>query len=275
MILVVIFWIIALLVNSSITFFTGIYQTWYWDLIMVLLLPVTYLLIVGLYIAIIAFISLFLYSDKEIEKPKKGSVFIVKQSFKVIMDLAFIRVKRTGMENVPTDTKFLIVSNHRSNFDPFPISYYFKGNIANVSKPSNLTMPIYGNFIRRCGYITMPRDDDFAAVKSIVKAANFIKKQITSVVIFPEGTRNKTNENILEFKGGSFKIATKAKCPIVAVALTNTDKVHKRWPFKPTTVYMDVVGVYNYDDYKDMNTQELSSIIQKKIEEKYLERNNA
>ncbi|MCR5112888.1 MAG: 1-acyl-sn-glycerol-3-phosphate acyltransferase [Acholeplasmatales bacterium] len=275
MILVIIFWIIALCVNGSITYFTGIYNLWYWDLIMVALLPITYLLVVGIYIAIVAFISLFFYSDKEITKPKPISAFFIKQSFRVIMGLSFIRVKRTGMENVPNDTKFLIISNHKSNFDPFPISYYFKGNIANVSKPSNLKMPVYGNFIKRCGYISMPRDDDFAAVKSIVKAANFIKNQITSVVIFPEGTRNKTEDPILEFKSGSFKIATKAKCPIVAVSLANTDEIHKRWPFKPTTVYMDVVGVYKYEDYKDMNTQELSSMIQEKIKEKYLERTKA
>ena len=275
MILEIILWIIALCVNGSITYFTGIYDLWYWDLIMIILLPITYLIVVGIYILIVAFFSLFFYGKKEITKPKPISVFIIKQSFRIIMGLSRIKVIRTGMANVPYDTKFLIISNHKSNFDPFPISYYFKGNIANVTKPSNLDMPIYGNFIKRCGYIPMPRDDDFAAVKSIVKAANFIKNQITSVVIFPEGTRNKTNEPILEFKSGSFKIATKSKCPIVAVSLANTDNIHKRWPLKRTTIYMDVVGVYNYDDYKDMNTQELSSMIQNKILEKYLERTKA
>ena len=46
----------------------------------------------------------------------------------------------------------------------------------------------------------------------------YIKKGI-SICIFPEGTRSKNGNHMLEFHGGSFKCATKAKCPILPIAL--------------------------------------------------------
>ena len=49
--------------------------------------------------------------------------------------------------------------------------------------------------------------------------------------IAPEGTRN-SGEGLLEFKPGSLKMAEKAGCPIVPVAITNANKVfedHLPW----------------------------------------------
>ena len=129
-------------------------------------------------------------------------------------------------------------------------------------------MPVYGNFIKNCAFVPMPREDDFAAVKSIVRASKIIKEQNSSMVIFPEGTRNKTDDILLNFHAGSFKIAQRAKCPIVVVALTNTDTISMN--LKRNDIYMDVVKVYTPEEVVAMNTVDLANETSELIKKQYL-----
>ena len=64
----------------------------------------------------------------------------------------------------------------------------------------------------------MDRNDIRQSLQVIVNVTNEVKNG-RNYLIFPEGTRSKMGNEMLEFKGGSFKAATKAKCPIVPVAL--------------------------------------------------------
>ena len=59
---------------------------------------------------------------------------------------------------------------------------------------------------------------------------------------------------MLEFKGGSFKAATKAKCPIVPVALIDSFKPFDTNSIAPVTVLVHFLKPLYYDDYKDMKT---------------------
>ena len=260
--------IIAFIINAVITYFTGIYTIWYWDLIMVALIPITFVLLLPLYILFMAICNLFMRGKKEVNKPKRFASFITKETYKLVLDIFNVKVHKSGLDLVPENEKFLIVSNHRSNWDPFPIGYFFPGNIADVTKPENLSMPIYGNFIKNCAFVPMPRDDDFKAVKSIVRSSKIIKDQASSMVIFPEGKRNKTDDILLDFHAGSFKIAQRAKCPIVVVCLTNTDSISMN--LKRNHIYMDVVKVYNPDQVVAMSTQDLANETSELIKKQYL-----
>ena len=91
-----------------------------------------------------------------------------------------------------------------------------------------------------------------------VKAAEYLKNQQVSVGIFPEGTRNKTSEPLLEFKNGAFKIATKAKCPVVIAALKNTRKVQHNFPWKKTDIYVNI-DVIPAEEVAESNTAQLSA----------------
>ena len=63
-----------------------------------------------------------------------------------------------------------------------------------------------------------------------------ILKSNELLLIFPEGTRSKEGNNVQEFKGGSFKAATKARCPIVPVALIDSFKPFDTNSIEPVTV---------------------------------------
>ena len=69
-------------------------------------------------------------------------------------------------------------------------------------------------------------------------------------------------------KGGSFKSATKAQCPIVPVALIDSFKPFDTNTIKPVTVQVHFMEPLLYEEYKDMKTTEIAALVQKRIQEK-------
>lgn len=68
------------------------------------------------------------------------------------------------------------------------------------------------------------REDARQGLKTILLGIEYIKSG-ASLVIFPEGTRSKSDKEMLPFKDGSFKLATKTGCPIVPLAINNTSAI--------------------------------------------------
>ena len=86
-------------------------------------------------------------------------------------------------------------------------------------------------------------------------------------IIFPEGTRSKNGNNLLEFKGGSFKAATKAKCPIVPVAVIDSYKAFDTNSIKYVKVKIVILPALFYENYKDMKTTEIAEVVKGRIQE--------
>lgn len=179
-----------------------------------------------------------------------------------------VKIEINGLELLPEDGRYLMVSNHRSLFDPVTMAAAFKNQeYVYISKPSNFKIPIAGKVMHKCGCLALNREDNREALVTIKRAAEIIGNDSASVVIYPEGTRSQKDE-LLPFHAGSFKIAQKANVPVVAVAMRNTDKVVHRGPIRKTTVYIDVVGVIDSDYVKTHNTKETAQLAQSMIQER-------
>lgn len=87
-------------------------------------------------------------------------------------------------------------------------------------------------------------------------------------LIFAEGTRSRKGNQLLDFKGGSFKSATNAKCPIVPVALIDSFKAFDTNSTKKLNVQIHYLKPLYYEDYKDMKTTEIASLVSSMIQEK-------
>ena len=112
----------------------------------------------------------------------------------------------------------------------------------------------------------MDRNDIRQSLQVIVNVTNEVKNG-RNYLIFPEGTRSKMGNEMLEFKGGSFKAATKAKCPIVPVALIDSFKAFDTGSVKKLTVQVHFLEPIYYEEYKDMKTTEIASEVKRRIEE--------
>lgn len=173
--------------------------------------------------------------------------------------LARLRIRFDGAEKVPWDRRFLLVSNHCSNFDPIITWYYLrKNNMIFVSKGENFKVPLFGGIIRKCGFLRIDRDDPKESMRTLMKAADLIKRDEASVGIYPEGTRNRMpEEGLLSFHNGVFKVAQMAKVPIVVAALHGTGNIRKRYPWRSTRVRLEILEVIPVEEISGRRTAEI------------------
>lgn len=175
-----------------------------------------------------------------------------------------VRPVVTGKEKLP-DTPFLLVCNHRSLFDPMIIMKELCDyNIAFVSKPSNLRIPMVGDVACSAGFLAINRENDREALKTILRAADYLKRGVCSMCIFPEGTRTRTGK-LQDFHAGSFKIAQRANVPLVIACVRDTEKASHRLFLRPTKAYLDILEVLPAQQVKAMNTRDLAEYSRNKI----------
>lgn len=134
------------------------------------------------------------------------------------LGLAGIRYQVIGRENVPKDRAVVFCSNHQSNVDPPVLFRALHRRLHILYKAELRKIPVLGRVIEAGGFIPVERDNRDAAFASIERAAESIRSG-NSFLIFPEGTRSKTDE-LLPFKKGGFVMACSAQAPIVPVAIT-------------------------------------------------------
>lgn len=242
-----------------------LYTTTWTIVIAILAIPLLYLVWFLVYLIILFIWSLFINKKKEINKPNKFYYWMCRQTSAQLVLLSNTKVHVTGLDKIPNDRRVLFVSNHTSNFDQIVLLKILKQKpIICITKPENEKIPIMGAFIHKTGYITIDRENNFNALSSILKGVRYLKSDLADMYVAPEGTRSKTGE-LLPFKAGAFKIATKAEAPIVVISLLNCNKIHKNFPFKRTHVYMDVINVIYSEEYETMNSVEISDFVRNEI----------
>lgn len=176
-----------------------------------------------------------------------------------------VMIDAYGVENIPDENGFMFFPNHQGLYDvlaildvcPKPFSVVAKKEIANIQflKQVFACMKAY----------MIDRDDIKQSLQVIINVTNEVKKG-RNYLIFPEGTRSKNGNELLEFKGGSFKAATKAKCPIVPVALIDSFKPFDTNTTSQVTVQVHFLKPLYYEDYKDMNTKEIAALVRERIQ---------
>lgn len=176
-----------------------------------------------------------------------------------------VTIDAYGVENIPDENGFIFFPNHQGLYDvlaildvcPKPFSVVAKKEIANIQflKQVFACMKAY----------MIDRDDIKQSLQVIINVTNEVKKG-RNYLIFPEGTRSKNGNELLEFKGGSFKAATKAKCPIIPVALIDSFKPFDTNTTSQVTVQVHFLKPLYYEDYKDMNTKEIAALVRERIQ---------
>lgn len=169
-----------------------------------------------------------------------------------------------GKENIPTEGQYLVVTNHLSRFDPMLAIILMKDfKLAFISKPENFKTPIAGIAIKWNHFIPIDRSNPKNGLVAIVQAVDMVKNGGFSIGVCPEGTRNATDEPMLPFHPGSFKIAMKTGIPVLLMAMVGTEKIGVNAPWKRTAVKVKVLGTLDPKDFK--NTTDLSEAAHNQI----------
>ena len=155
-----------------------------------------------------------------------SSLRIIQTVFKFILKVTGADITIIGHENVPKDQAVLYIGNHRSFFDIL-LTYVLCPDLTGyVAKKEMEPIPLLSTWMRYLHCLFLDRKDIKEGMKTILQGIELLKNG-TSIYIAPEGTRNK-GEELLEFHEASFKLADKAKCPIIPVAINNTDEVFEK-----------------------------------------------
>ncbi len=223
--------------------------------------------IVLAYVLLIIISSLFVNMKKEYDKESRYYRFLLNSSTFFATKLIRIKLHVTGKNQLPKG-RYLMVSNHRSKFDPI-LSWLVFGDqqLSFISKPENFKVPVYGRLIHRLCFMPIDRENPRNALKTIIRAADLITRDVASVAVYPEGTRN-YDEGLLPFHNAVFKIAQKANVPIVIVTVKNTYEIQKNYPLHRSHVYIDVVKVLDANEIKKKKTAELGDFIRDTMLEK-------
>lgn len=210
----------------------------------------------GLWLVILTLWGQFL---KRKPSPSKPSLFycgVIHQTVITLFWAINIHVRVRGASKLPKE-KVLYVNNHISNFDPMAMLASFRHPLVAVTKPENMKFPIAGPFVKMAGFIPINRENPVEGIKSIERASQYLKENLADVNICPEGTRNKTDQLLLEFHAGSFHAAMDVKAPIAVVCVKGTKEIAKRAPWRPTFVYLDVLKVIMPEEYEGLSSQQV------------------
>ncbi len=176
-----------------------------------------------------------------------------------------VTIDAHGVENIPKENGFIFFPNHQGLYDVLPVIQASPVPFSIVAKKELAHIPFLGQIFACMGVYLMDREDLRQSMRVIQQVAKDVSGG-KNVLIFPEGTRSKNGNTLGEFKGGSFKAATKAKCPIVPVALIDSFKPFDSHSTKPVTVQVYFLKPLLYEDYQSMKTSEIATLVHDQIQ---------
>ena len=180
-------------------------------------------LFIGLFFisSILLFFILFIIGLFSKKAKARISYAIVQNVLRVCLFIAGTKIEIIGLENVPKDRAVLYVGNHRSIFDIL-INYSLVPPLTGfVSKKEMKKYPFLNHWMKLMNCLFLDRDNIKEGLKTILEGVDKMKSGV-SLFIYPEGTRAKRDEDMIEFKEGSFKLAEKSGAPIIPVAINNS-----------------------------------------------------
>lgn len=175
-----------------------------------------------------------------------------------------IDLQVSGKENIPQEESFMLYANHQGMFDVVALAATCDRPLGAVYKKELKNVPVLNKILQSTLSFDMDRED----VRQSLTVIQQVTKQVLSgrnYLIFPEGTRSKNGNVMGQFHGGSFRAASKAKCPIVPVAFIDSFKVLDQKGSAPVTVKMYYLKPIPYEEYADLKTVDLAALVKQRI----------
>lgn len=176
-----------------------------------------------------------------------------------------IHIEATGMENIPREEGFIACANHQGLFDVVALVVTCEEPMAAVFKKELSDVPLVKQIIACTKSFSMDREDVRQSLGVIQNVVSEVKAG-RNYLIFPEGTRSKKGNEMLDFHGGSFKAALKARCPVLPIAFIDSFKVLDQKGTAPVSMQIHYLPPIPYEEYKDLKAVELAALVKERIQ---------
>jgi 1-acyl-sn-glycerol-3-phosphate acyltransferase len=186
-----------------------------------------------------------------IPEPKGQNIFIGIARFwmKVWLPFTGCRFIIKGKEHFKRGESFIVTCNHNSLMDVPLSSTFIPGPNKTIAKSSFIKVPLFGFYYMK-GTVIVNRKSELSRRQSFEK----MKRVLTNgmhMCIYPEGTRNRTDEPLKKFHDGAFRLSVETKRPIIPAVILNTkkvlplNKIFYFWPSKIQLHFLDPVAPGN------------------------------
>lgn len=214
-------------------------------------------------------------------KDTDEQTYSIEEKFNYIRDI-IIKVNRAGRvtivssgeENLPKEDGYILYPNHQGLFDVMAIFQTMVRPFGIVFKQEVKDIILLKQIREALHYLPMDRDDMKQSMKVILETSNRVKAG-ENFLIFAEGTRSRNGNEILPFKAGAFKAATRAKAPIVPVALLDSYIPFDQNGIAPVTMQIHYLEPMYYEEYAQMKTTEIALEVERRIKEEISRHINA
>lgn len=160
------------------------------------------------------------------------------------------KIDYKGLENIPDEGAFILVGNHKSNFDPIVISFTTKRKIHYLAKAELFKTKFTKWLFESVRCISIDRSkNDITAIKNALK----VLKRGDILGIFPEGTRIKDGTENVQIKSGAAMIASKAKVNILPVAISANYRIF-------STIKITILPMYDMEVAKEKYDNDIEKI---------------
>ena len=214
-----------------------------------------------------AWFKLCKYANHTEEYPELEKWRHIQYILRLAVQGGNIDLKVTGLENIPTEEAFMMYANHQGMFDVLAIAATCDAPLGAVLKKELYDVPFLHQIALCTKSFAMDREDVRQSLTVIQNVTEEVKNG-RNYLIFPEGTRSKLGNQMLDFHGGSFRCATKSKCTILPVALIDCFKVLDQKGSAPVTVQLHYLKPIPYEEYAGLKPAEVAALVKSRIQAK-------
>jgi 1-acyl-sn-glycerol-3-phosphate acyltransferase len=176
------------------------------------------------------------------------AVFDPRRAYRLSLAWAHVNLAVTGVrvrahQTAPLDPSrgYVFMSNHASNFDPLAVVTALPDfQMRWVAKRELTRVPVFGWALRQAGHVIIDRSNPGQAMATL-RATRAMMETGISVVIFPEGTREGHDHEVLPLKRGGFVLAVETGAPIVPLAVRGSRAILPRDDWRIHGGEIDVV----------------------------------
>ena len=188
----------------------------------------------------------------------------IHKVLKRVLATSNVELEVTGTEHLVQEGGYMLYGNHQGMFDVVAIAATCEHPLAIVYKKELSNVPLLKQILKCTNSFAMDREDVRQSLQ-VIQAVTREVQQGRTYVIFPEGTRSKNTNEMLEFHGGSFRCAVKAKCPIVPMAFVDCFKAFDQKGSKRIRAQLHYLPAIPYEEYADMKTGEVAELVKSRI----------
>ena len=138
----------------------------------------------------------------------------------------FFWVKTINQHIINRNLPHIYVGNHGSYLDAIAVCLSIPQYFSPLGKVEMTKIPVFGLIYKRIVVLI-----DRSSKESRAQSVNALKADLAkgeSILIFPEGTMNKTNKPLAEFYDGAFRIAIETQTTLVPFVMINNRELLPR-----------------------------------------------